>query len=221
MRGAVVGSFMGCQRGKRDIAVDLKQPEGLEIALRLVASADMVHHNMTKGTAERLGVGYEQCRAVNPEVLYCNVYMYGAFGPLSHMGGLDPLAQAASGIEWEEGPVAAGNPPLWYRYGHGDVAAAMPSVLALLIALVPSGPHRQGPVRVGVAVPRRPDLHSRLLARSRRLPCTPPCSRRWPARPGPPLPALRDRRRVAPAGRRGRGALAASVHCGPPAGAGG
>jgi crotonobetainyl-CoA:carnitine CoA-transferase CaiB-like acyl-CoA transferase len=135
MRGPVVGSFMGCQRGKRDIAVDLKQPEGLEIALRLVASADMVHHNMTKGTAERLGVDYEQCRAVNPEVLYCNVYMYGAFGPLSHMGGLDPLAQAASGIEWEEGPVAAGNPPLWYRYGHGDVAAAMPSVLALLIAL--------------------------------------------------------------------------------------
>jgi len=135
MRGTVVGSFMGCQRGKRDIALDLKTPEGLEVALRLVATADMVHHNMTQGTADRLGVGYEQCRAVNPQVLYCNVYMYGAIGPLAHMGGLDPLAQAASGIEWEQGPVAAGNPPLWYRYGHGDVAAAMPSVLALLIAL--------------------------------------------------------------------------------------
>ncbi len=135
MRGTVVGSFMGCQRGKRDLALDLKQPEGLEVALRLVATADMVHHNMTKGTADRLGVGYEQCRAVNPQVLYCNVFMYGAQGPLSHMGGLDPLAQAASGIEWEQGPVAEGNPPLWYRYGHGDVAAAMPSVLALLIAL--------------------------------------------------------------------------------------
>jgi crotonobetainyl-CoA:carnitine CoA-transferase CaiB-like acyl-CoA transferase len=135
MRGSVVGSFMGCQRGKRDIALDLKQPEGLEVALRLVATADMVHHNMTKGTAERLGVGLEQCRAVNPDVLYCNVFMYGNIGPLAHMGGLDPLAQAACGIEWEEGPVMAGNPPLWYRYGHGDVAAAMPSVLALLIAL--------------------------------------------------------------------------------------
>jgi crotonobetainyl-CoA:carnitine CoA-transferase CaiB-like acyl-CoA transferase len=54
---------------------------------------------------------------------------------LAHLGGLDPLAQAACGIEWEAGPVASGNPPLWYRYGHGDVAAAMPSVLALLIAL--------------------------------------------------------------------------------------
>jgi crotonobetainyl-CoA:carnitine CoA-transferase CaiB-like acyl-CoA transferase len=135
MRGAVVGSFMGCQRGKRDIAVDLKQPEGVEIAHRLVARADMVHHNMTKGTADRLGIGYQDCRAIKPDILYCNVFMYGADGPLSHLGGLDPLAQAAAGIEWEEGPVETGNPPLWYRYGHGDVAAAMPSVVALLIAL--------------------------------------------------------------------------------------
>jgi crotonobetainyl-CoA:carnitine CoA-transferase CaiB-like acyl-CoA transferase len=133
MRG-IIGSFMGCQRGKRDIAIDLKQPEGLEIALRLVATADMVHHNMTKGTADRLGVGYDHCKAVKADILYCNNYMYGAEGPLSALGGLDPLAQAASGIEWEQGPVAAGSPPLWYRYGHGDVAAAMPSVLGLLIA---------------------------------------------------------------------------------------
>jgi crotonobetainyl-CoA:carnitine CoA-transferase CaiB-like acyl-CoA transferase len=136
MRAAVTGSFMGCQRGKRDIAIDLKQPEGVEIALQLVASADMVHHNMTLGTAERLGVGYEQCRAAKPDILYCNTFMYGATGPLAHMGGLDPLGQAAAGIEWEQGPVAAGNPPMWYRYGHGDVASAMPSVTALLIALL-------------------------------------------------------------------------------------
>jgi crotonobetainyl-CoA:carnitine CoA-transferase CaiB-like acyl-CoA transferase len=136
MRAAVTGSFMGCQRGKRDIAIDLKQPEGVEIALKLVASADMVHHNMTLGTADRLGVGYEQCRAVKPDILYCNTFMYGAKGPLAHMGGLDPLGQAAAGIEWEQGPVAAGNPPMWYRYGHGDVASAMPSVTALLIALM-------------------------------------------------------------------------------------
>ena len=135
MRGPVVGSFMGCQRGKRDIAIDLKKPEGRELALELVATADMVHHNMTLGTAEKLGVGYDDCKAVNPDILYCNVFMYGRTGPLAHMGGLDPLGQAACGIEWEQGPVAAGNPPMWYRYGHGDVAAAMPSALALLIAL--------------------------------------------------------------------------------------
>jgi crotonobetainyl-CoA:carnitine CoA-transferase CaiB-like acyl-CoA transferase len=135
MRGTVVGSFMGCQRGKRDIAIDLKQPDGLRLALELVKTADIVHHNMTLGTADRLGVGYEQCKEVRPDILYCNTFMYGAEGPLAHLGGLDPLAQAACGIEWEQGPVAEGNPPLWYRYGHGDVAAAMPSVTALLIAL--------------------------------------------------------------------------------------
>jgi crotonobetainyl-CoA:carnitine CoA-transferase CaiB-like acyl-CoA transferase len=135
MRANVIGSFMGCQRGKRDIAVDLKQPDGVHIALDLVASADMVHHNMTLGTADRLGVGFDQCRAVKPDILYCNTFMYGAAGPLAYLGGLDPLGQAACGIEWEQGPVAAGNPPMWYRYGHGDVASAMPSVTALLIAL--------------------------------------------------------------------------------------
>jgi crotonobetainyl-CoA:carnitine CoA-transferase CaiB-like acyl-CoA transferase len=134
MRG-VVGPFMGCQRGKRDIALDLKEPEGLRLALELVATADIVHHNMTLGTADRLGIGYEHCRAARPDILYCNTFMYGAVGPLAHHGGVDPLAQAAAGIEWEQGPVAEGNPPLWYRYGHGDVAAAIPSVTALLIAL--------------------------------------------------------------------------------------
>jgi crotonobetainyl-CoA:carnitine CoA-transferase CaiB-like acyl-CoA transferase len=134
MRG-VVGPFMGCQRGKRDIALDLKQPDGLRLALELVATADVVHHNMTLGTADRLGVGYEHCRVARPDILYCNTYMYGPVGPLAGMGGLDPLGQAASGIEWEQGPVAEGNPPQWYRYGQGDVASAMSSVVALLIAL--------------------------------------------------------------------------------------
>lgn len=131
----VVGPFLGCQRGKRDIAIDLKQPEGLRIALELVATADMVHHNMTLGTADRLGVGYQHCKAVRPDILYCNTFMYGPVGPLARLGGLDPLGQAASGLEWEQGPVAAGNPPQWHRYGQSDVASAMPSVLALLLAL--------------------------------------------------------------------------------------
>jgi crotonobetainyl-CoA:carnitine CoA-transferase CaiB-like acyl-CoA transferase len=135
MRTGVPGSFMGCQRGKRDIAVDLKKPEGLGIALELVATADVVHHNMTLGTAQRLGVGYEDCRAVQADIIYCNTFMYGAVGPLAHLGGLDPLGQAASGIEWESGPVPEGNTPLWYRHGHGDVAAAMSSVTAVLIGL--------------------------------------------------------------------------------------
>ncbi|HUJ67756.1 MAG TPA: CoA transferase, partial [Acidimicrobiales bacterium] len=56
-------AFVGCQRGKLDIAVDVKAPEGLEVVMRLAEIADVVHHNMTKGTAARLGIDYESLRS--------------------------------------------------------------------------------------------------------------------------------------------------------------
>ena len=90
--------FFGCQRGKRDIALNVKEPEGHELAMELVRRADAVHHNMTKGTAAKLGIDYEACKAVKPDVVYCNTYAYGFEGPLSHFGGLDPLYQAATGL---------------------------------------------------------------------------------------------------------------------------
>jgi crotonobetainyl-CoA:carnitine CoA-transferase CaiB-like acyl-CoA transferase len=128
--------FFGCQRGKRDIALNLKDPDGLALALELVATADVVHHNMTKGTAARLGLDYEACRAVNPDVIYCNTYAYGLDGPLSAFGGLDPLYQASAGLEYEVGGVQHGHPPLYYRFGMCDAANAMLSVVGVLLALV-------------------------------------------------------------------------------------
>ena len=128
--------FFGCQRGKRDLALDLKSPEGLEIALKLVGTADVVHHNMTKGTAARLGIDYAACKAVRDDVVYCNTYAYGLEGPLSHFGGLDPLYQASSGIEHELGAVHHGHDPLYYRYGMCDAANALLSIVGVLEALV-------------------------------------------------------------------------------------
>ncbi|HSO95946.1 MAG TPA: CoA transferase [Acidimicrobiia bacterium] len=128
--------FFGCQRGKRDIALNVKQPEGLQLALELVRGADVVHHNMTKGTAARLGLDYAACRAVNPAVVYCNTYAYGLEGPLSHFGGLDPLYQASAGLEHEAGAVRHGHQPLYYRYGMCDASNAMLSVVGVLAALV-------------------------------------------------------------------------------------
>jgi len=127
--------FVGCQRGKLDIAVDVKDPEGLEVVLRLAELADVVHHNMTKGTAARLGIDFESLRARNPELVHCNTYAYGAEGPLSDFGGLDPLYQAACGLEYEAGPVAEGNPPLYLRFGMTDTANAMVSAVGVLAAL--------------------------------------------------------------------------------------
>jgi crotonobetainyl-CoA:carnitine CoA-transferase CaiB-like acyl-CoA transferase len=61
--------------------------------------------------------------------------MYGPVGPLSDLGGLDPLAQAGAGLEYEAGPAHEGNVPLWYRFGHGDTANALSSVAGVLMAL--------------------------------------------------------------------------------------
>jgi len=127
--------FIGCQRGKRDIALDLKTEAGKQIALELVEKADIVHHNMTVGVADRLGIGYEHCKAVNPDVVYCNTYAYGLEGPLARFGGLDPLFQASAGLEYESGPVREGNPPMYYRFGMTDTANAMLSVVGCLTAL--------------------------------------------------------------------------------------
>jgi crotonobetainyl-CoA:carnitine CoA-transferase CaiB-like acyl-CoA transferase len=127
--------FIGCQRGKRDIALDLKNPKGVEVARKLVEKADIVHHNMTVGVANRLGIGYDDCKAVNPDVVYCNTYAYGLEGPLAHSGGLDPLFQATAGLEYESGPVREGNPPMYYRFGMTDTANAMLSVVGCLAAL--------------------------------------------------------------------------------------
>jgi crotonobetainyl-CoA:carnitine CoA-transferase CaiB-like acyl-CoA transferase len=128
-------AFLGCQRGKQDIAVDVKAPEGLEVVMRLAEIADVVHHNMTKGTAARLGIDYESLKARHHDLVHCNTYAYGAEGPLSEFGGLDPLYQAACGIEYEAGPVSEGNIPLYLRFGMTDTANAMVSVVGVLAAL--------------------------------------------------------------------------------------
>ncbi|MHB8466565.1 MAG: CaiB/BaiF CoA transferase family protein [Acidimicrobiales bacterium] len=128
--------FTGCQRGKSDIAVDLKSTEGVEVVMRLAEMAHVVHHNMTKGTAARLGIDYESLRARNPALVHCNTYAYGPEGPLSDFGGLDPLYQAACGLEHEAGPVAEGNPPLYLRFGMTDTANAMVSAVGVLAAVL-------------------------------------------------------------------------------------
>ncbi|MDQ1454836.1 MAG: hypothetical protein QOH28_456, partial [Actinomycetota bacterium] len=127
--------FFGCQRGKRDIALNIKDPRGLAIALELVRTADVVHHNMTAGVATRLGIDYQACKQVKSDIVYCNTWAYGLEGPLARFGGLDPLYQASSGLEHESAAVHEGNVPLYYRFGMCDASNAMLSVVAVLGAL--------------------------------------------------------------------------------------
>jgi crotonobetainyl-CoA:carnitine CoA-transferase CaiB-like acyl-CoA transferase len=126
-------SFTACQRGKRSIAVDLKNPEGRKILERLVKWADIVHHNMRMPAARKLGLDYDTLRAINPKIVYAHVSSYGPIGPRKDWPGYDQLFQAACGWEYEgAGP---GNKPIWNRFGMMDHQCAMASLVATLLAL--------------------------------------------------------------------------------------
>ncbi|HZY59607.1 MAG TPA: CoA transferase, partial [Candidatus Binataceae bacterium] len=125
--------FFISQRGKRTIAVDLKSEQGREIAYKLVANADIVHHNQRPGVAERLQIDYPTLSKIKPDLIYTHVPAYGTHGPQCHEGGYDQLFQAMCGMEYMGG--GEGNDPVWNRYGPVDMCAATLSVIATLMAL--------------------------------------------------------------------------------------
>ena len=73
--------FLTCNRNKRSVALDLKSDAGREAALKLIETADVVVHNFRPQAMERLGLDYEQVKAVNPAVVYCATYGYTKKGP--------------------------------------------------------------------------------------------------------------------------------------------
>ena len=128
-------SFFGCQRGKRSLAVDLKTPEGTEIVHQLMARADIIHHNLRPGVAERLKYDYETAKRLKPSIIYCHTTGWGSTGPNASWPGWDQFGQALGGAEYHGGACEHGNPPMWYRYGQCDAVNAMHSLLGVLQAL--------------------------------------------------------------------------------------
>jgi len=91
-------------RNKRSIALNLKAPEGLDIARRLITRADMVVENFRPGVAGKLGIGYEDARALNEEIIYCSISGFGQTGPESRRPGFDIIAQGMAGFLRMTGP---------------------------------------------------------------------------------------------------------------------
>lgn len=125
--------FNACQRGKRSLALNLKDPVARQIMQRLVQWADVFHHNQRMPAVERLGLGSQALLAAKPSLIYCHVSAYGAQGPRRDWPGYDQLFQAASG--WERESAGEGNDPEWLRFGMMDHLAALASVLAVVLAL--------------------------------------------------------------------------------------
>jgi CoA:oxalate CoA-transferase len=90
--------WMAFNRGKKDLAVDIRTEKGLEIVLKLAKEADVILQSFRPGVAERLGIGYEDISKINPKVIYCSFSGYGETGPTAHRAGGDMWSQAMSGI---------------------------------------------------------------------------------------------------------------------------
>lgn len=125
--------FDAAQRGKRDIVLDLKQPEALEAALRLVATADVVTHNLRPGKADKLGIGYEALAKINPRLLYVYLPGYGSKGPKSLLKSFAPLVSGWTGLLYEGG--GAGNPPTRSVFGNEDYNNGFLAAAGILMGL--------------------------------------------------------------------------------------
>lgn len=108
--------FVGANRGKRSVVLDLKHPDGLELLLSLADDADVLVHNFRSGVAERLGIGWETLRLRNPRLVYASLSGYGETGPMRETAGFDQVLQTMTGIT--VGQADPGAPP---QLVHGSV----------------------------------------------------------------------------------------------------
>jgi crotonobetainyl-CoA:carnitine CoA-transferase CaiB-like acyl-CoA transferase len=127
------GYFLGLNKNKRSIVLDLKAPEDLATALALCGWADIVVQSFRNGVAAKLGLGYEAVRAVNPQIIYCSVSGFGSKGPMRNDSAYDLSAQALTGLmditgEPDGNPAKCGAPI-------ADVSTGLFSVIAILAAL--------------------------------------------------------------------------------------
>ncbi|HSD60565.1 MAG TPA: CaiB/BaiF CoA-transferase family protein [Burkholderiales bacterium] len=127
-------AFLMMNRNKRGIAVNLKHEGGKDVLRRLVGRADVLTENYRAGTMEKLGLGYEALRQLNPRLVYCAISGFGRTGPFADKGGFDLVAQGMSGLmsitgEPGQEPVKCG-PPVT------DIGAGMLAALGIVAAYV-------------------------------------------------------------------------------------
>lgn len=91
-------AFIALNRNKRSIGLDLKVAAARDAALALAVASDVLVHNFRPGVMERLGLGYEHIKAVNPRIIYCEISGFGSTGPLAKQGANDLALQAHSGL---------------------------------------------------------------------------------------------------------------------------
>ncbi len=125
--------FLGVNRNKRGIALDLRRPAGRAILLRLLADADVLIENFKSGTMEGWGLGYDSLRAQFPRLIYCRITGFGADGPLGGLPGYDAVVQAQAGLMSVNGPESGEATRLGIPIV--DIATGLSSALGIVMAL--------------------------------------------------------------------------------------
>jgi crotonobetainyl-CoA:carnitine CoA-transferase CaiB-like acyl-CoA transferase len=131
LRGFGVGYFSYFNRNKKSLAVDLKAPEGREVILKLVATADVLLENFGPGTIERLGYDYDTLARINPRLIYCSLKGFMP-GPYEKRVAMDEVVQMMGGLAFMTGPT--GNP---LRAGTSivDITGGMFGAMGVILAL--------------------------------------------------------------------------------------
>jgi crotonobetainyl-CoA:carnitine CoA-transferase CaiB-like acyl-CoA transferase len=125
--------FLGWNQGKRGLAIDLANREGLDIVYRLAEKADIIVENLRPGRMKRFGLAYDTLAKANPGLIYMSVNAFGNRGPEHDRPGFDPLLQAYSGVMAAQG--ARHHHPVYLTCAICDYGAAMLSAFGCILAL--------------------------------------------------------------------------------------
>ena len=122
--------FAVLNRNKQSLALDVKQPQGKDIFMRLAAQADIIVENYRPGVTRKLGIDYDSVKAVNPAIIYASISGFGQTGPYGGRGGFDIIAQGMSGIMRMTGE--PGGRPAKVGIAMNDIAAGTTALYAIL-----------------------------------------------------------------------------------------
>ena len=147
--------FCSLNRNKRSVALDLRNAEQMAAVKALIADADVVVNNFRAGVMDRMGLGYDDCKKLNPRIIYAVGTGFGETGPYAHKGGQDVLAQAMSGAMARKADPS--HPLATYPTALADYSAGMHLVQGILLALL----HR---ARTGVGQKISVSLYNSMLA---------------------------------------------------------
>ncbi len=131
MVGSGAGFFATYNRNKRSIALDMKTPEGMQIARKLIASADVLTENFRPGAMDGLGLGYDAVQKLNEKLVYCSLKGF-LSGPYEQRSALDEVVQMMAGLAYMTGPPGR---PLRAGASVNDMMGGMFAAIGILAAL--------------------------------------------------------------------------------------